>query len=318
MSDVYRGTYRHSACLTTRILRCAAVGTRIRLKLQSYRRRAVAWIAISSQVPSALSAVAAGLVPLDQAHQLASDSPQDVRRTKMVKVRDDWYTTESKSNCMTSAWSKDIPVYRPRQLSLGTNGTPSNGPPPSPGGALPSPGGTGVTRSRLGGASFDGVMGDAWGGAVRRRVGEPRRTVDDKLEGSWRPSGDSRFREEITEEPSADLWDVPDAHEAMPPISNSTGDAGSMDGDGSVHPQPAESGSLPHTPAPVNPATVSWCYKDPTGLVQGDAQVFRDRTCQLMSRFCRSILGNCHAKLVYRRILHGRLIIEEDRRGPRL
>ncbi|KAG8953096.1 hypothetical protein FRC04_003043 [Tulasnella sp. 424] len=157
--------------------------------------------------------------------------------------------------------------------------------PPSPGGAAP-PGNT-LTRSRLSGTGFDGVMQDSWAGAARRRVSEPRAPIttnraEDKLEGSWRRD-DSRYRDEITEEPVAD-WEQAADSEAPPTDSSTSKDTS----DPMSRPESARQ-STPNTDPPIpieshlpngatalpstadlqNPEDVSWCYKDPTGQVQG-------------------------------------------------
>ncbi|KAG9007354.1 hypothetical protein FRB90_009413 [Tulasnella sp. 427] len=165
----------------------------------------------------------------------------------------------------------------------GASGT-LNGP-PSPGGA-PSPGGV-LGRTRLSGAGIDGVMGDSWASAARRRVSEPRAPNgtgrgEDKLEGSWRRD-DSRFREEITEEPVVD-WEQAVDSEAPPKNDSSSKGAGNSASrpestryspPNNDPPLPAETrmpngvATLPSAIESYSPEAVSWCYKDPTGQIQG-------------------------------------------------
>ncbi|KAG8874897.1 hypothetical protein FRB97_005557 [Tulasnella sp. 331] len=162
----------------------------------------------------------------------------------------------------------DVPLYRPRQLSLGTGMGPASPVSASPVSAFAG------NRPRLGGAGFDGVMGDAWGAAGRRRVSEPRVPTlgakDDKLDAPWRNGGDPRFKDEIMEEPVDDWENEVVAEPGSLKQANDT----SMDADAeqqaqSLDPHLASTSNSVLTMENVHPENVQWMYKDPTGQIQG-------------------------------------------------
>lgn len=159
-------------------------------------------------------------------------------------------------------------------------------------------------------------MGDSWAGAARRRVSDPRaqnvtNRGEDKMEGSWRRD-DSRFKDDIAEEPVAD-WEQAADSEAPPTDSSTSKDTvGSVSRpDSARQSTPNTDPSIPidsHLPNGVsalpsasdsyNPEAVSWCYKDPTGQVQGTLPLVSGLTYgaeKFLQRQVLSLLQQCKA-----------------------
>ncbi|KAG9003484.1 hypothetical protein FRB93_011110 [Tulasnella sp. JGI-2019a] len=163
--------------------------------------------------------------------------------------------------------STDVPLYRPRQLSLGTGAGPASPVTATPTSSFPG------TRPRLGSAQFDGVMGDAWGACARRRVSEPRVPTlgakDDKLDAPWRNGGDPRFKDEIMEEPVDDWEDGMVESGSLKQGADPMMGADATQHAHSLDPFPTTTSNGISGMEAVHPESVQWMYKDPTGQVQG-------------------------------------------------